>query len=132
MKTDPIKQIIENMEAMSKSVLSENTESIMTPLGILGRPDQVEPDMDLPIEGETYNGKSVSESVSTGAIDRMLEVMLMSPRAQSLMMRYGMDEGGIERLKIQLIPVLKMFFSSEGIGVSGASSAKSAVRAMGR
>jgi len=145
MEDTKMKTIIENMESMVATELMDsngnplgemNIAGVASPLGMTTRSDSVGPGMDLPVEGSDQPKPNaddeIGESLSQGAVDRLMDAMLHSPRMGKMMERYGLDELAAERLRIQLTPVMKMFFASEGIGVSGISSAKAAVRAFGR
>lgn len=76
--------------------------------------------------------KMDEESISLSKVNRIVEAMLWSPRVERLLASEGVDEAGVAELSNALIPVLKMFFSSKGVGVQGTTAAKTAIRDLGR
>lgn len=134
-------KIIANMEAMASSALTESVPGVVRPMGVMGREDPVMPDMDLPLEpmdqpgqgevGINSNG-TVSEAISTGAIDRLVDAMAMDPKVRSMLSRFGVLEPDIEQLKVNLLPAVQAFFLGQGSKVAGASKAKANLRTMAK
>lgn len=137
---DSMKKIMENMGKVPLEGLTESVAGAIRPLGVMSR-HEAGPGMDLPLnsddqpgqeeEGQGVNGH-VEESISTGAMDRLIEAMVTSPKAQSLLSRYGVDASSMESLKSNLAPALSAFFSGQGIGVAGISKSKQALRGMAK
>lgn len=102
----------------------EKMESAMKPRGMVERQE--------PNPG----GESdvVTESVSAGAIDRLVDAMFYNPKVEAMIERFGLDSRGkanfLTDLRLQITPVIKIALSKTGQRVAGASQAKAAVRAM--
>lgn len=84
-------------------------------------------------ENVHINEESLDESISDGALDRLIEAMILNPRANSMLGRYGIDLSKMEKLKSAIRPALKLFFRTSGVGVSGSvSDAKKSMRDMAK
>lgn len=82
---------------------------------------------------EIIEGTGIDEAISDGAIERLLDAMFLSPRVVAFFNRYGVGMGSdMAELRRMVSPVVKIWFSERGKTVSGASSARTAVRSIGR
>ena len=133
-------KIIKNMETMSQAALSEDVAGIVKPLGVMGRESHDSPvqnGIDLPMDpfdqpGVEEEAIEIEEGISAGAMDRLIDAMLASPKAKSMLARFGVAETDIPKLKVNMIPAVTGFFAEQGVGVAGASKAKAALRGMAK
>lgn len=97
--------------------------------------DGAEQESDDSKEGEKSEeggDEEVVESISDGAIDRLVDSMLTNPKTDGMLSRFGVSPSAVSELRAQLSPVMKAVLSSAGVKVSGASTAKRAVKDLAR
>ena len=82
---------------------------------------------------EKITGKEeIGESISQGAIDRLVDAMFYSPKVDAMLKRFGLGGGDLTSLRVQITPVIKLWLAGQGQKVSGASTAKADVRSMAK
>jgi hypothetical protein len=69
-------------------------------------------------------------TVSDGAILRLADAMVYSPRSESLLEKIGVEDA--EEFKAKIVPALKTILKGMGIGVSNAAAAKRDVKDMAK
>ena len=76
--------------------------------------------------------EDLEESISQGAIDRLVDAMFYSPKVDAMLKRFGLGGVDLTSLRAQITPVIKLWLAGQGQKVSGASTAKADVRSMAK
>jgi hypothetical protein len=113
-------------DALTDEMKRNPMNFLMSMLNVLGAGG----DYKRQVRSEKSEG--LDESISQGAIDRLIEAMLYNPRVGAMLKRFGVSEGDLTGLMEQVIPVVKLWLSGKGQRVAGASTAKADVRSMAK